>query len=105
MPIDALCDYVPTRTSIQALVLLFRMTTTEVICDTGNVKVFCCMVQPNVNIRRIDMSRMIDMIDMKALTNAIMMDVKCNYDGCQQGNRNNSKHGCEVFVPSIQVLC
>jgi hypothetical protein len=32
------------------------------------------MVQPNVNVRCIDMSRMTDRVDMKSLTNAIMMD-------------------------------
>jgi hypothetical protein len=65
---------VPARTSIQALGLLLRMDTTQLICVTGNVKVFCRMVQPNVNIRRINMSRMTDVIDTKFLTNAIMMD-------------------------------
>jgi hypothetical protein len=74
MLIDAFCDCVPARTSIQALGLLFRMATMGVICDTGNVKVFCCMVQPNVNIGHIDMEWMTDVIDMKSLTNAIMMD-------------------------------
>jgi hypothetical protein len=74
MTIDAFCDSVPAHTSIQALGLLRNMATTEVICDTGNVKVFCRMVQQNVNIRRIDMSRMTDVIDMKSLTNEIMMD-------------------------------
>jgi hypothetical protein len=32
------------------------------------------MVQPNVNIRQLDMSRMTDRDDVKSLTNAIMMD-------------------------------
>jgi mannose/fructose/N-acetylgalactosamine-specific phosphotransferase system component IIB len=73
LPIDAFCDCIPARTSIQALGLLFRMNQTEVFCDTGNVNIFCRMVQPNVNVRRIDMSRMMDRVDMKSLTNAIMM--------------------------------
>jgi hypothetical protein len=50
------------------------MAMTEVICDTGNVRVFCHMVQPNLNIRRIDMSRMTEVIDVESLNNAIMMD-------------------------------
>jgi hypothetical protein len=75
MPIDACCYCVPAGKSFQALGLLFRMAKAEVICDMGNVKVFfCCMVQPHVNIRCIDMSRMTDVIDMKSLTNAIIMD-------------------------------
>jgi hypothetical protein len=74
MPIDAFYDCVPARKSIQALGLLFRMAKTELICDMGNVKVFYLMVQPDVNVRRIDMSRMTDVIDMKYLTNAMMMD-------------------------------
>jgi hypothetical protein len=37
-------------------------------------KFFCRMVQPNVNIRQLDMSRMTDIDDVKSLTNAIMMD-------------------------------
>jgi hypothetical protein len=32
------------------------------------------MVQPNVNDRRIDMSRMMDRFDIKSLTHEIMMD-------------------------------
>jgi hypothetical protein len=32
------------------------------------------MVQPNVNIRRLDMSRMTDTDDVKSLNNAIIMD-------------------------------
>jgi hypothetical protein len=75
LPIYAFCDFIPARTSVQALGLLFRLAHTEIFCDTGNVKVFCCMVQPNVNIRQIDMSRMTYRDDVKSLTNAIMMDV------------------------------
>jgi hypothetical protein len=74
LPIDAFCDCIPARTSIQALGLLYRISETEVFCDTRIVKVFCCMVQPNVNIRRLDMSRMTDTDDVKSLTNAIIMD-------------------------------
>jgi hypothetical protein len=74
LPIDAFCDCIPARTSIQALDLLYRMAETELFCDTGNVKVFCCMVQPNMNIRRLDMSRMTDTDDGKSLTNAIIVD-------------------------------
>jgi hypothetical protein len=74
LPIDALCDCIPARTSIQALGLLYRMAETQVFCDLGIVKVFCRMVQPNVNIRRLDMSRMTDTDDIKSLTNAIIMD-------------------------------
>jgi hypothetical protein len=74
LPIDAFCDYIPARTSVQALGLLFRMAHTEIFCDTGNVKVFCRMVQPNESIRQIDISRMTDMDDVKSLTNASMMD-------------------------------
>jgi hypothetical protein len=74
LPIDAFCDCIPAGTSIQALGLLYRMAETEVFCDTGNVKVFCRMVQPNVNIRRLDMSRMTDTDDVKSLTNANIMD-------------------------------
>jgi hypothetical protein len=51
LPIYDFCDCIPARTSIQALGLLYRMAETEVFCDTGVVKVFCRMVQPNVNIR------------------------------------------------------
>jgi hypothetical protein len=40
LPIDAFCDFIPARTSIQALGLLYRMAKTEVLCDTGIVKVF-----------------------------------------------------------------
>jgi mannose/fructose/N-acetylgalactosamine-specific phosphotransferase system component IIB len=69
LPIDAFCDCIPARTSVQALGLLFRMAQTEIFCDTGNVKVFCRMVQPNVNIRQIDMSQMNDRDDVKSLTN------------------------------------
>jgi hypothetical protein len=39
-PIDAFCDCIPARRSVQALGLLFRMAQTEIFCDTGNVKVF-----------------------------------------------------------------
>jgi hypothetical protein len=46
----------------------------ELFCDTGNLKVFCRMVQPNVNVRCIDMSCLTDRVDMKSLTNLIMMD-------------------------------
>jgi hypothetical protein len=46
----------------------------QVFCDTGIVKVFCRMVQPDVNIRRLYMSRMTDTDDVKSLTNAIIMD-------------------------------
>jgi hypothetical protein len=74
LPIDAFCDCIPARTSIQALGLLYRMAETEVFCDLGMKKVFCRMVQPNVNIRRLDMSRMTDTDDVKSLTNAIIMD-------------------------------
>jgi hypothetical protein len=74
LPIDALCDCIPARTSVQALRLLFRIAQTEIFCDTGNVKVFSRMVQPNVNIRQIDMPRMTARDDVKSLTNAIMMD-------------------------------
>jgi hypothetical protein len=74
LPFDAFCDCIPARTSVQALGLLFRMAQTEIFCDTGNVKVFCRMVQPNVNIRGLDMSRMSDRDDLNSLTNAIMMD-------------------------------
>jgi hypothetical protein len=74
LPIDAFCDCIPARTSIQALGLLYRMAETEVLCDTGIVKVFCCMVQQNVNIRRLDMSRMNNTDDVKSLTNALIMD-------------------------------
>jgi hypothetical protein len=74
LPIDALCDCIPARTSVQALGLLYIMAQTEVFCDTGNVKVFCRIVQPNVNIRQLDMSLMTDRDDVKSLTNAIMMD-------------------------------
>jgi hypothetical protein len=74
LPIDAFCDCIPARTSIQALGLLYRMAVTEVFCDLGMKKVFCRMVQPNVNIRRLDMSRMTDTDDVKSLTNAIIMD-------------------------------
>jgi hypothetical protein len=74
LPIDALCDCIPARTSVQTLGLLFRMAQTEIFCDTGNVKVFCRMVQPHVNIRQIGMSRMTDRDDVKSLINAITMD-------------------------------
>jgi hypothetical protein len=77
LPIDAFCDCIPARTSIQALGLLYRMAQTEVFCDLRLVKVFCriCrMVQPNVNIRRLDMSRMTNTDNVKPLTNAIIMD-------------------------------
>jgi mannose/fructose/N-acetylgalactosamine-specific phosphotransferase system component IIB len=74
LPIDAFCDCIPARTSVQSLGLLFRMAQTEIFCDTSNVKVFCRMVQPNVNIRQIDISRMTDRDDVKSLTNTIMMD-------------------------------
>jgi hypothetical protein len=47
---------------------------TEIFCDTGNVKVFCRMVQPNVNIRQISMWQMMDRDDVKSLTNTIIMD-------------------------------
>jgi hypothetical protein len=40
LPIDAFCDCISARTSVQALGLLFRMAHTEILCDTGNVKVF-----------------------------------------------------------------
>jgi hypothetical protein len=40
LPIDAFCDCIPARTSDQELGLLFRMAQTEILCDTGNVKVF-----------------------------------------------------------------
>jgi hypothetical protein len=53
--IDAFCDYIPAHTSTQALGLLYRMAETEVFCDTGILKVFCRMVQPNVNIIQLDM--------------------------------------------------
>jgi hypothetical protein len=100
LPIDALCDCIAAHTAVQSLGLLFRMAQTEIFCDMGNVKVFCCMVQPNVNIREIDMSRMTDRDDMKSLTNAIMMhatkasetipnlDAKCSflpYKFCDDG--------------------
>jgi hypothetical protein len=74
LPIDSFCDCIPARTSVQALGLLYRMSQTEVFCDTGYVKVFCRMVQPNVNIRQLDMSRMTDRDDVKSLINAILMD-------------------------------
>jgi hypothetical protein len=74
LPIDAFCDCIPARTSVQELGMLFRMAQTGIFCDTGNVKVFGRMVQPNVNIRQIDMSRMTDRDDVKSLTNAIMSD-------------------------------
>jgi hypothetical protein len=51
------------------------MAQTEIFCDTGNVKVFCGMVQPNLNIRQTGMSRMTDRDDVKSLKNAITMDV------------------------------
>jgi hypothetical protein len=38
------------------------------------VKVFCRMVQPNVNIRQLEMSRMTGRDDVKSLTHEIMMD-------------------------------
>jgi hypothetical protein len=72
--IDALCNCIPAPTSVQALGLLFRMAHTEIFCDTGNVKIFSRMVQPNVNIRRLDMLRMTDRDDVKSLTNSIIMD-------------------------------
>jgi hypothetical protein len=72
--IDAFCDCIPARTSIQALRLLYRMAVTEVFCDLGIKKVFCRMVQPKVNIRRLDMSRITNTDDVKSLTNAIIMD-------------------------------
>jgi hypothetical protein len=74
LPIYALCDCIPACTSVHALGLLYRMAQTEVFCDTGNVKVFCRLIQPNVNIRQLDMSRMTNRDDLKSLTNAIMMD-------------------------------
>jgi hypothetical protein len=74
LPIDAFCEYIPARTSVQALGLLYRMAQTEVLCDTGYVIFFCRMVQPNVNIRQLDMSQMTDRDDVKSFTNAIMMD-------------------------------
>jgi hypothetical protein len=74
LPIDAFCDCIPARTSVQALGLLFRMAQTEIFCDTGNVNLLCCMVQPNVNIRQIDVSRMTDRGDMKSLKKSIIMD-------------------------------
>jgi hypothetical protein len=74
LPIDAFCDCIPALTSVQALGLLYRMAQTEIFCDMGNVKVFCRMVQPDVNIRQLDMSRMTDRADAKSLTHAIMMD-------------------------------
>jgi hypothetical protein len=49
------------------------MAQTEIFGDIGNVKVFFRMVQPNVNIRQLDMSRMTDRDEMKSLTNAIIM--------------------------------
>jgi hypothetical protein len=54
--IDAFCDCIPARTSVQALGVLYRMAQTELFCDTGNVKVFCRMVHPNVNIRQLGIS-------------------------------------------------
>jgi hypothetical protein len=42
--IDAFCDCIPARTSIQALGLLYRMAEVEVFCDLGIVKFFCHMV-------------------------------------------------------------
>jgi mannose/fructose/N-acetylgalactosamine-specific phosphotransferase system component IIB len=74
MDIDAFCDCIPARISVQALGLLFRMSKTEIFCDTGNVKVFCRMFQPNVNIKQIDMPQMTGRDDVTSLTNAIMMD-------------------------------
>jgi hypothetical protein len=68
------CDSVPTRTSIRALGLLFRMDTTELFCDTGMQKLFCRVVQPNVNVRRVDVPLMTDKKHVASLTNAIMMD-------------------------------
>jgi hypothetical protein len=74
LPIDGFCDCIPTRTSIQALGLLYRMAETEVFYDLGMKKVFGRMVQPNVNIRQLDMSIMTNTGDVKSLTNAIIMD-------------------------------
>jgi hypothetical protein len=74
LPIDAFCDCIPARTSVQALGLLYRMAQTEVFCNTGCVRVFCRMVHPNMSIRQLDMSRMTDRDDVKSLKNAIMMD-------------------------------
>jgi hypothetical protein len=74
LPIDAFCDCISARTSVKSLGLLYRMAQTNIFCDTGNVKVFCCVVQPNVNIRQLDMSRMTDRYDVKSLKNAIVMD-------------------------------
>jgi hypothetical protein len=50
------------------------MAITEVFCDLGMKKFFCRMVQPNVNIRQLEMLRMTDTDDVKSLTNAIIMD-------------------------------
>jgi hypothetical protein len=54
------------------------MARTELFCGTGNFKVFPRMVQPNVNVRQIDMSQVTDRVDMKSLTNAIGMDTMKN---------------------------
>jgi hypothetical protein len=100
LPVDAFGDCIPARTSVQVLGLLFRMAQTEIFCDTGNVKVFCRMVQPNVNIRQIDISRTTGRDDVKSLTNAIIMDATnasetipnldmkflfCSYKFCDDG--------------------
>jgi hypothetical protein len=93
LPIDALCDYIPARTSVQALGLLFRMAHSEIFCDTGNMKV----VHPNVNIRQIEMSRMTNRDGVKSLTNAIMMDATKAF-----GDHSEPRH--EILISSIQVL-
>jgi hypothetical protein len=74
LPIDDFFDCIPARTSVQALGVFFRISQTGIFCDTGNVKVFCRMVHPNVNIRRLDMLQMTDMDDVRSLKNAIMID-------------------------------
>jgi hypothetical protein len=56
LPFYAFCDCIPACTSVQALGFLYRMAQTNIFYDTGNVKVFCRMVQPNSNIRQLDMS-------------------------------------------------
>jgi hypothetical protein len=58
LPIHMFCDCITTRTSIQATGLLFHMVKSKVDTEVGNVNVFYCMVQRNVNIRHVDMFRL-----------------------------------------------
>ena len=69
-------DCIPARTSLQAMGLLFRFVDINEEIDGGLHKVFHRMVMPNVNVRRIDMSRLTENTEFASLTNAIMADAE-----------------------------